>query len=64
VYETPCWLQSLDEVEGLGGLPAAARRYVDFERSLDVEVCMVGTGAERERVLTSRELATVAGSVG
>jgi adenylosuccinate synthase len=63
IYETlPGWRERLDEVADLDALPTAARRYVDFvEQSLDVEVCMVGTGAERERVLTSRELATVAG---
>jgi adenylosuccinate synthase len=33
-------------------LPAAARRYVEFvEHELDVEVCLVGTGAGREQVL-------------
>ena len=64
VYETlPGWREPLDDLEDLDALPSAARRYVDFvERSLEVEVCMVGTGAERERVLTARELATVAGA--
>jgi adenylosuccinate synthase len=34
------------------GLPAAAREYVSFvERSLDVSVRLVGTGASRDRVL-------------
>src|SRR5207237_22345 len=34
-------------------LPAAARGYVEFvERELDVEVMLVGTGAERSSVLT------------
>ncbi|MBV8479710.1 MAG: adenylosuccinate synthetase, partial [Actinobacteria bacterium] len=33
-------------------LPEAARAYVDFvERELGVAVTLVGTGAERERVL-------------
>ena len=41
--------------------PAAARDYVGFiEDSLGVEICMVGTGPDRERVLTSRELESVA----
>ncbi len=64
VYETlRGWREPLDDVEHLEGLPTAARQYVDFvEQSLEVEVCMVGTGAERERVLTARELASVAGS--
>ena len=40
-------LRSVDE------LPGAARRYVEFvERELDVEVTLVGTGAERTSVLT------------
>ena len=37
--------------------PAAARAYVAFvERELDVEVSLIGTGAERERVLSPRGL--------
>jgi len=49
VYETLSgWSESLNGDE----LPDAARRYVEFvEHELDVEVCWVGTGAERERVL-------------
>jgi adenylosuccinate synthase len=49
VYETlPGWQERLD-----GRLPEAARRYVEFvEGELDVEVSWVGTGAEREQVLT------------
>jgi adenylosuccinate synthase len=48
VYETLAgWGDPLDDE-----LPDAARRYVEFvEHELDVEVCWVGTGAERERVL-------------
>ncbi len=63
VYETlPGWEEPLDEVETLAGLPPAARDYVAFiEDSLGVEICMVGTGPDRERVLTSRELESVAG---
>jgi adenylosuccinate synthase len=35
------------------GLPPAARAYVSFvESALGVHVTLVGTGAERERVLT------------
>jgi adenylosuccinate synthase len=34
------------------GLPAPARSYVGFvEKALDVEISLVGTGAERERVV-------------
>jgi len=48
VYEVlPGWQEPLGET-----LPAAAQRYVDFvERALDVEVTLVGTGRERERIL-------------
>jgi adenylosuccinate synthase len=53
VYETlPGWEEPLDEVTALSDLPANARRYVEFvERELEVPVSLVGTGAERERVL-------------
>ena len=48
VYETlPGWREPLAD-----GLPPAARAYVDLvERELEVEVSLVGTGAERERVV-------------
>ena len=37
------------------GLPQAARAYVDFvEQELGVEISLVGTGAERERVVALR----------
>jgi adenylosuccinate synthase len=59
VYETLAgWAEPLDDVESLEELPDAARRYVEFvERAVGVEVTMIGTGAERERVLTPRGLA-------
>jgi adenylosuccinate synthase len=62
VYDVlPGWQEPLDEVEVLGDLPPAARRYVELvESDLDVEVTLVGTGAERERVLT-RSAARLAG---
>ena len=49
VYETlPGWREPLDE-----GLPPAARSYVQFvESALELEVSMIGTGADRERVIT------------
>jgi len=49
VFETlRGWESELDDE-----LPAAARAYVEFvERELDVPVQLVGTGAERERVLS------------
>jgi adenylosuccinate synthase len=48
VYATlPGWTEPLGDE-----LPEGARSYVDFiERALDVEVSLVGTGAERERVV-------------
>jgi adenylosuccinate synthase len=54
VYETlPGWHEPLDGVSEVRGLPRAARRYVEFvETSLDLPVTMIGTGAERERVVT------------
>ena len=51
VYERlPGWRAPLD-----GSLADAARDYVSFvERALDVEISLVGTGAERERVVALR----------
>jgi adenylosuccinate synthase len=51
VYETlPGWEEPITD-----GLPAAARAYVDFvEQALGVEISLVGTGAERERVVALR----------
>jgi adenylosuccinate synthase len=48
IYETlPGWREPLED-----GLPAAARRYVEFvETALELEVSMVGTGADRARVV-------------
>jgi adenylosuccinate synthase len=49
VYETlPGWREPLDDT-----LPAAARSYVQFvESALELEVSMIGTGADRESVIT------------
>jgi adenylosuccinate synthase len=54
VYEVlPGWNEPLDGCASADELPEAARRYVDFvERELDVEVTLVGTGADRASVLT------------
>jgi adenylosuccinate synthase len=62
VYETlEGWSVPLGGVTSLDELPSAARRYVGFvETQLDVEVSLVGTGAEREAVLASRGVAAVA----
>jgi adenylosuccinate synthase len=48
VYETlPGWRRPIAD-----GLPAEARAYVGFvEEALGVEIALVGTGAERERVV-------------
>jgi adenylosuccinate synthase len=53
VYQVlPGWREPLDALEQPEALPPAARRYVEFvEHELDVEVTLVGTGADRERVL-------------
>ena len=62
VYETlPGWQEPLDGCGAMGDLPEAARRYVELvERELDVEVTLVGTGADRERILSPRSLEAVA----
>jgi adenylosuccinate synthase len=62
VYEVlPGWGRPLDEVESPAKLPAAARRYVELvERELSVEVSLIGTGAERERVLAPKGLEALA----
>jgi adenylosuccinate synthase len=54
VYETlPGWQEPLDDVESFDDLPETARRYVEFvERELEVDVVLVGTGQDRDRVLT------------
>jgi adenylosuccinate synthase len=51
VYETlPGWQEPITD-----GLPRAARAYVNFvEQELSVEISLVGTGAERERVVALR----------
>jgi len=53
VYETlPGWQEPLDGVAGRAQLPENARRYVEhIERGIGIEVGIIGTGAERERVL-------------
>jgi adenylosuccinate synthase len=58
----PGWLESLDGVSGASELPAGAARYVEFvEERLGVDVSLVGTGADRERVLARRGLAALPG---
>jgi adenylosuccinate synthase len=48
-------------VSSVEELPAAAHAYVEFvERDLEVEVSLIGTGAEREAVLSPRGLEAVA----
>src|SRR5438874_8183760 len=50
VYETlPGWSEPLDGIDDVAGLPEAARGYVEFvEQEIGVEVCLIGTGADRE----------------
>ena len=54
VFETLAgWSEPLDDCTSVDDLPEAARRYVEFvERELDVEVTLIGTGAERTAVLS------------
>jgi adenylosuccinate synthase len=54
VFEVlPGWSEPLDACATVADLPGAARRYVELvERELDVEVTLIGTGADRESVLT------------
>ena len=62
VYETlPGWEQPLDELTDPAELPDAAGAYVRLiEERLGVEVCLIGTGRERERVLAQRGLEALA----
>jgi adenylosuccinate synthase len=62
VYELlPGWEEPLDEVTELEALPENARRYAEFvERELEVPVSLIGTGAERERVLSPGSLEALA----
>jgi adenylosuccinate synthase len=63
VYDVlPGWRRPVDGAEALDELPDAARRYVEFvEHMLGVEVCLVGTGAERERFLARDQVAALVG---
>ena len=50
---SPAGSEPIDGASGFADLPDSARRYTEFvERELDVPVELIGTGAERERVLT------------
>jgi adenylosuccinate synthase len=62
VYEALAgWREPLDAVEDVDALPEAARAYVAFvERELEVDVRLVGTGADRERVLVRGGTAALA----
>jgi adenylosuccinate synthase len=65
VYETLAgWREPLDRVASHADLPDAARRYVELvEERLETEVSLLGTGAERERVLCRNALAALPGAV-
>ncbi|MGB2874405.1 MAG: adenylosuccinate synthase [Gaiellaceae bacterium] len=62
VYEAlPGWQEPLDEVTEVAKLPPTARAYVELiEERLEVEVSLIGTGRERERVLAQRGLEALA----
>jgi adenylosuccinate synthase len=62
VYETlPGWEEPLEDCDSIEDLPAPARRYVELvETRLEVEVSLIGTGAERERVLSPNGVDAVA----
>jgi adenylosuccinate synthase len=62
VYEVlEGWGTPLGGVTSLTDLPSAARSYIEFvEEQLDVEVSLVGTGAEREAVLAARGVEALA----
>jgi adenylosuccinate synthase len=63
VYEVlPGWEEELNGLDDVSQLPARAREYVQFvERELGVEVCLIGTGASREHVLSRRGVEAVLG---
>ena len=63
VYEVlPGWEEELNGLDDVSQLPARARGYVQFvERELGVEVCLIGTGAAREHVLSRRGVEAVLG---
>ena len=65
VYELlPGWRQPLDGLEDAADLPEHARGYIEFvERALDLDVELIGTGRERERILSPRG-ATLIGPAG
>jgi adenylosuccinate synthase len=62
VYEVlPGWQEPLHGFTSVETLPAEARAYIEFvEAELDVEVSLVGTGAERERVISRRDVEALA----
>ena len=58
----PGWEQPLDACESMEDLPGPARAYVAFiEQELEVDVTLVGVGADRERVLLPYGLEAVTG---
>ncbi|MCY4086614.1 MAG: adenylosuccinate synthase [Actinomycetia bacterium] len=54
VYRSlPGWTEPVQEATTLAALPASARDYLGVvEEELGIDVAIVGTGAERERILT------------
>jgi adenylosuccinate synthase len=59
VYEVLAgWEEPLDAADSFGELPSHARAYVEFvEREVGVEVTLIGTGREREQVLSRSQRA-------
>jgi adenylosuccinate synthase len=56
------WREPLDDCASMAELPAAARDYVALvERELEVDVTLVGVGADRERVLMPHGLEALTG---
>jgi adenylosuccinate synthase len=61
IYESlPGWLEPLDGVSTPAELPVNARRYVELvEERLEVPVSLIGTGADRTRILARHGLAAL-----
>ncbi len=61
VYETLAgWDEPIDGAERFEDLPSAAQRYIRFiEDETGVQVSLIGTGAERERILRGAVSSTI-----
>jgi adenylosuccinate synthase len=65
IYETlPGWRERLDGITELDDLPPNARRYAELvAREIEVDVSLIGTGAERESILMPLGPDVLAGSL-